>query len=141
MQRAGHPGLLSLLLLFFKDFIYLCMRDTQRERHRQREKQGARCETRSWVSRITPWAEGGAKPLGHPGCPLDAFKKLSLNVLSGAGPGRPALGGQKHRPGGPKARGRALLPPGSQDRVPHRAPCFSLCLCLCLSLHLSLINK
>ena len=31
--------------------------------------QGARCGTRSPVSRITPWAEGGAKPLSHPGCP------------------------------------------------------------------------
>ena len=31
--------------------------------------QGARCGTRSQVSRITPWAEGGAKPLHHPGCP------------------------------------------------------------------------
>ena len=31
--------------------------------------QGARCGTRSLVSRIRPWAEGGAKPLSHPGCP------------------------------------------------------------------------
>ena len=31
--------------------------------------QGAQCGTRSQVSRITPWAEGGAKPLSHPGCP------------------------------------------------------------------------
>ena len=28
---------------------------------------GARCGTQSWVSRITPWAEGGAKPLSHLG--------------------------------------------------------------------------
>ena len=35
-----------LLLLFFKDFIYLFMRDTERERqrHRQREKQAPRRE-------------------------------------------------------------------------------------------------
>ena len=32
--------------------------------------QGARHGTRSWVSRITPWAEGSAKLLSHPGCPL-----------------------------------------------------------------------
>ena len=49
---------------------------TQREREREREAetqtereagsmQGAPCGTRSWVSRITPWAEGGAKPLSH----------------------------------------------------------------------------
>ena len=31
--------------------------------------QGARRGTRSRVSRITPWAEGGAKVLSHPGCP------------------------------------------------------------------------
>ena len=31
--------------------------------------QGAQPGTRSWVSRITPWAEGGAKPLSHPGVP------------------------------------------------------------------------
>ena len=27
--------------------------------------QGARHGTRSWVSRIIPWAEGGAKPLSN----------------------------------------------------------------------------
>ena len=30
--------------------------------------QGARCGIRSGVSRIAPWAEGGAKPLSHLGC-------------------------------------------------------------------------
>ena len=56
------------------------MRDREREREREREAetqaegeagsmQGAQCGTPSWVSRITPWAEGGAKPLSHPGCP------------------------------------------------------------------------
>ena len=30
---------------------------------------GAQCGTRSPVSRIRPWAEGGAKTLNHPGCP------------------------------------------------------------------------
>ena len=32
--------------------------------------QGARGGTRSRDPRIMPWAEGGAKPLSHPGCPL-----------------------------------------------------------------------
>ena len=50
---------------------------THREREREAETQaegeagsmqGARCGTGSLVSRITPWAEGGAKPLCHPGC-------------------------------------------------------------------------
>ena len=31
--------------------------------------QGAWRETQSWVSRIRPWAEGGAKPLSYLGCP------------------------------------------------------------------------
>ena len=44
--------------------------------------QGAPCGTRSQVSRITPWAEGGAKPLSHQGCP----RHLTINhrLLSGA---------------------------------------------------------
>ena len=29
--------------------------------------QGAQCETPSQVSRMRPWAEGGAKPLSYPG--------------------------------------------------------------------------
>ena len=56
------------------------MKDTQREREREREAetqaegkagsiQGAGLGTPSQVSRITPWAEGGAKPLSHLGCP------------------------------------------------------------------------
>ena len=62
----------AALNFFFKDFIYLFMRDTHREkererererekqRHRQREKQApcrepdARCGTRSQVSRVIP---------------------------------------------------------------------------------------
>ena len=39
---AGFPQELMAsgdCLLFLKDFIYLLMRDTQRQRHRQREKQ------------------------------------------------------------------------------------------------------
>ena len=50
------------------------MKDTEREAETQAEgeagsTQGARCGTQSQVSRITPWAEGGAKPLSHQGCP------------------------------------------------------------------------
>ena len=62
------------LSLFFKDFIYLFMTDTEREAETQAEgeagaMQGARRGTRSQVSRITPPAKGGAKLLGHRGCP------------------------------------------------------------------------
>ena len=35
--------------------------------------QGARCGTQSQVSRITPWAKGGAKPLSHQGRPVKQF--------------------------------------------------------------------
>ena len=61
------------------------MRDTEREAKTQAEgegeagsMQGAQPGTRSWVSRITPWTEGGAKLLSHLGCPLGTY----LNVLS-----------------------------------------------------------
>ena len=55
---------------FLKSLLYLFMGDTHRERQRQAEgeagaMQGARRGTRSWVSRIRPWAEGGAKLLSH----------------------------------------------------------------------------
>ena len=68
------------------------MRDREREREREREMQaegeagsmqGAQRGTRSRVSRITPWAEGGAKPLSHQGCPLVRFPELGVShVLS-----------------------------------------------------------
>ena len=54
---------------FFKDFIYLFMRDTETEREAETQAegesgsmQGASLGTPSQVSRITPWAKGGAKP-------------------------------------------------------------------------------
>ena len=59
-------------IFFKKDFLF--MRDIERERgrHRQREKQ-APCRELDVgldpVSRTTPWAEGSAKPLSHPGIP------------------------------------------------------------------------
>ena len=72
---------------FFKDFIYLFMRNIEGERERKAETQaegeagsiqGALRGIRSQVSRITPWAEGSAKPLSHPGCPGNIF----LNYFS-----------------------------------------------------------
>ena len=62
---------------------------TEREREREAETQaegeagsmqGARRGTRSQVSRITPWAAGGAKPLSHQGCPIILYvSKSNLN--------------------------------------------------------------
>ena len=48
------------------------MRHTHRERqrHRQKEKQAPSREPDVGLSGIKPWAEGGAKPLSHPGCPV-----------------------------------------------------------------------
>ena len=60
------------------------MTDTHRDAEREAETQaegeagsmeGAQCGTQSWDSRITPWAEGGAKPLSHLGGPIFAFFK------------------------------------------------------------------
>ena len=56
------------------------MRDTERGREAETQAegeagsmQGARHGTQSQVSRIRPWAKGGAKPLSHPGCPINKF--------------------------------------------------------------------
>ena len=54
------------------------MREREAETHAEGEvdsMQGARRGTRSRVSRIRPWAEGGAKLLSHLGCPK-AYKVL-----------------------------------------------------------------
>ena len=65
------------------------MRDTEREREAETQAegeagsmQGARRGTPSQVSRITPWAEGGAKPLSHPGCPKDWSFKFYFNLIN-----------------------------------------------------------
>ena len=67
----------SLMTSFFKkDFIYLFMRDTEREkqRHRQREKQAPCREPDVGLDPGTPgWCpelKADAKPLSHPGIPL-----------------------------------------------------------------------
>ena len=62
---------------FLNDFIYLFMRDTERQRHRQREKQAPCREpdvgTPSWDSRITPW---------HPWIPgLSPFEELGSTLM------------------------------------------------------------
>ena len=62
------------------------MKERDRETQAEGEAgsmQGARCGTQSWVFRITPWAEGGAKPLGHQGCPEQDF--LQHNPLKNSG--------------------------------------------------------
>ena len=66
-------GSLNILVnIFFKDFIYLFMRDTQRER--QRHKQ-APCRVpdvglNPGTPGSCPGPKAGAQPLSHPGVPL-----------------------------------------------------------------------
>ena len=84
-RKAGtkpwnHPG---IPILFFLRSYLVFMRDRERERKAETQAegeagsiQGARCGTRYQDSRITPWAEGGAKPLSHPGCPFFYFLKV-----------------------------------------------------------------
>ena len=78
----------SITRFFFKDFIYLFMIvtqwETERQRHRQREKQTPCREPdvgfnpRSPGSR--PGPKAGAKPLRHPGIPIIIF--LNAKVIS-----------------------------------------------------------
>ena len=72
---------LCLFIFFFK--ILFIQREREAESQAEGEAgpmQGARCGTRSWVSRITPRAAGGAKPLRHWGCPHFVFFNLIFFV-------------------------------------------------------------
>ena len=67
-------GSSCLIVGSFFLFCFFIQRQREREREAGREAeagslQGALCGTWSWVSRITPQAAGGAKPLRHQGCP------------------------------------------------------------------------
>ena len=65
------------------------MRDIQKEREAETQAegeagstQGARGGTRSQVSRIRPWADGGTKLLSHLGLPRSEFSRfVSLQGL------------------------------------------------------------
>ena len=63
---------------FLRFYLFIHERQTEREREREAETQAegeagsmqrAQRGTGSRISRIRSWAEGGAKPLSHPGCP------------------------------------------------------------------------
>ena len=66
--------LLVIYILFFLRF-YLFIHDRERERGRDTGRGRSRLHagslhgTRSWITRIRPWAQGGAKPLSCWGCP------------------------------------------------------------------------
>ena len=70
--------------LFFRDFIYLFMRDTQREAETQAEEEagslwGAQCGTWSQDPRIMTWAQV-PQPLSHPGAPWGWFLMYSSDI-------------------------------------------------------------
>ena len=65
--------------------MYLFIHDRRRERERQREKQAPRREPNVGLDPGSPgsdsaWAEGGAKPLGHRGCPANFFLRFYLFI-------------------------------------------------------------
>ena len=81
--KAFH-NLIPIYFLFFKFYLFI-HRDREREAETQAEGeagiiQRARHGTQSRVSRITPWAAGGAKPLRHRGCPVRLFIKTALDL-------------------------------------------------------------
>ena len=69
---------------FFKDFIYLFMRDREIQAEGEAgSMQGACRGTRSQLFRIRPWAAGSAKPLSHLGCPkLSRFLKVDIKCTT-----------------------------------------------------------
>ena len=72
---AIDPFLGESIIIFFKDFIYLFMRVTERERQRHRQREQAPCrEPDVGLDPGTPGSclgrKAGAKPLSHPGVPV-----------------------------------------------------------------------
>ena len=67
-------SMLFLVLFCFKDFIYLFMRDRERQRHRQGEKQAPCKEPDVRLNPRTPEShpelEADAQSLSHPGIPI-----------------------------------------------------------------------
>ena len=64
-------------------------RERQRQRHRQREKQAPCQKPEAGLDPGTPglhpWPKAGAKPLSHPGIPINLYfnKKLSYHYNCG----------------------------------------------------------
>ena len=74
-------------LFFLRFYLFIHERDTHTEAETQAEgeagsMQGTRRGTPSGVPSITPWAEGGAKPLSQPGCPgKDLLTKKKFTIF------------------------------------------------------------
>ena len=80
--ETSRPCPLEFLMHCLFKILFIYSWETQREWEAETQAegeagsmQGDRHGIRSWVSRITPWGEGGANPLSHPGCPDALFSK------------------------------------------------------------------
>ena len=88
LSRSTFPFCLLFFFLRFYLFIHERQRERERERERQAEgeagfMQGTQRGTPSQISRIRPWAEGGAKPLSHPGYPqIIVFESETVAICS-----------------------------------------------------------
>ena len=75
-----------LRVFVFRDFIYLFMRGTHRERqrHKQREKQAPCREADVGLDPGTPGSrpgpKAGTKPLSHPGVPLRVLSRGNTQI-------------------------------------------------------------
>ena len=84
--------ILSLKDFFFKDFIYLFMRDPERkrQRHREEEEQVPCREPDAELDPRTPGScpepKADAQLLSHPGIPEKLYKKLTALDSPGWGP-------------------------------------------------------
>ena len=72
-----------ILTVFLSVYLFIHERHREREAETYAEReagsmQWAWCGTQSQVSRIPPWAEGGANLLSHGGCPFWRFLDLFL---------------------------------------------------------------
>ena len=119
---------------FFKIlFIYSWEYTERREREAETQAEGeagsmqeAQRGTRSWVSRIMPWAEGGAKLLSHLGCPVCSFFKKRFiyfrECRSGKGEAEREPEGEKGEGEREKGRSRLSAKCGAQHRAQSHIP-------------------
>ena len=82
-----HRTKIIYVFIFLKIYLFIYDRQIEREAETQEGEagsmQGARCRTRSQDPRITPWAEGNAKPLSHLGCPGEgaSLRKIHTSIF------------------------------------------------------------
>ena len=76
----GAENIQFYIYFFLRFYLFIHERHTEKKETQAEGEAGstqeAQRETWSWVSRIMPQAEGGTKPLSHPGCPILYFNLL-----------------------------------------------------------------